>query len=240
MASDDFPQFTRLPKEIQHEVWKLAVVEENKGRIISLHEDTHRLVPTKSCLLAPSPVFSTTKESRSIAKLVYSTPIAVFKTQRDNTLQEDPDMSQCEEVGKIRISWEHDTFLLGLGFDHFRLCAGAPVPSRFTSTNLTGNDLKKIMNVIEYRNLNSSSQPSFDKDLFAGVDTYYQFKDDYVQYRRVSAFNLIDGYLERVDRNVQGSNMQRWLANQLLGPMFLRSSQDPEDVKEEPHADQEE
>ncbi|KAK8078878.1 hypothetical protein PG994_002685 [Apiospora phragmitis] len=83
VAAQHFPQFSHLPKEIQFMIWKLAVIEENKGRILCLHKDTN--------------LFRTTKESRSIATMVYSTLIAIVETHCDAMVVK-PRMDQCEAL----------------------------------------------------------------------------------------------------------------------------------------------
>ncbi|KAK8112916.1 hypothetical protein PG984_013442 [Apiospora sp. TS-2023a] len=176
MALDDFPQFTRLPKELQHEVWKLAVVEENKGRILCLHKDTNRVIPTMSRLLAPSPVFRVTQQSRFIAKMVYSTPLTIVKTPpHRKALEEHFSTENCDEVGTIRISWEHDTFLLGYGFSDFRFFSEIMLGGRFTTAPMADDDLKKVKNVIEFQDHQSSPHKivKFDTNRFPRVDTYY-------------------------------------------------------------------
>lgn len=70
-----------------------------------IHNNTHRIIPNASRLLAPSPVFSATKESRVIAKMVYSTPLTIFKTPSLNALIKGPELDPCEAAGTIRISW---------------------------------------------------------------------------------------------------------------------------------------
>ncbi|KAK8062578.1 hypothetical protein PG997_014675 [Apiospora hydei] len=155
MTAKRFPKFSRLPKELQCMIcvsqWKMAVVEENKDRVLCLHDDTQRIIATPSRLLAPSPVFRTTKDSRYIALMVYSTSLTIVKTDC-HALAQDPSMYPCEAVGTLRISWEHDIFLLGFAFRDFRTVYPSgyyevPVPvgvcDNFASTKIPDSDLEK-------------------------------------------------------------------------------------------------
>ncbi|KAK8113065.1 hypothetical protein PG984_013591 [Apiospora sp. TS-2023a] len=69
-----FPQFTRLAPELRQMIWDSALENEAENRIVLVHRDSLRVVPSKSLI---SPLKSVNKESRKRALEHYNVKIDI-------------------------------------------------------------------------------------------------------------------------------------------------------------------
>lgn len=208
--------------------------------MLCLNKDTNRVILTNSRLLAPSPVFSASKESRVIALMVYSTPLTVVKTHC-KALEEHFSTEKCDEVGVIRISWEHDTFMLGVGFADFRSVSELILGGRYATTTIADGDLKKIKNAIEFQDHppHPHTFATFDTNRFPGVNTYYyiQGTSEYVTIKRHILICCFIGFFDRI-RGSSASKLIAGLKDLMVGPVRVsngrktleKSSKSPEQI----------
>ncbi|KAK7995807.1 hypothetical protein PG991_015274 [Apiospora marii] len=132
----DFSYFTKMPMELQVEVWRHALHEEAKQRVVLLH-DTH-VIPRPSLI---SPLLSVDRMSRIEALRFYPVALKVVdlpkfvapsfpregpfglrhrvRQQRMSLMFErrlDDLVPHSASRGTVRLSPAHDTFIIGLDF----------------------------------------------------------------------------------------------------------------------------
>ncbi|KAI1501376.1 hypothetical protein F5X99DRAFT_409160 [Biscogniauxia marginata] len=82
MAS--FTPFSRLPTELRHMIWELAIEEESKHRLVLLDVLIKRITPTSSLV---SPFLTTCHQSRHVALKHFNTTVEVFRMPRSERIR---------------------------------------------------------------------------------------------------------------------------------------------------------
>ncbi|KAK8006902.1 HET-domain-containing protein [Apiospora arundinis] len=71
-----FSNFRRLPAETRDHIWKDALDEEAKDRLLFVHGGTHRVMPTQNNV---SSIMSVNREARGVALARYTTTIPIYE-----------------------------------------------------------------------------------------------------------------------------------------------------------------
>ncbi|KAK8022549.1 hypothetical protein PG993_013316 [Apiospora rasikravindrae] len=72
----EFVKFPKFPPEIRDKIWKEAVSEEADGRLVFVHKDTLRVLPTRNSI---SPLLSVNAEARQVALKHYNVRLPIFR-----------------------------------------------------------------------------------------------------------------------------------------------------------------
>ncbi|KAK8063637.1 hypothetical protein PG996_008289 [Apiospora saccharicola] len=125
-TATEFSIFPQLPVEIRLQIWKEAVLEEYRDRILLLDETAHRIVITRELQKPFRAVFHANFESRSVANELFPLrlPVHAFTQQMRTDLwyyqwviEHNVQPQQLSPLeGEIPVSLERDHFLLGLGW----------------------------------------------------------------------------------------------------------------------------
>ncbi|KAK8112909.1 hypothetical protein PG984_013435 [Apiospora sp. TS-2023a] len=129
-TATEFSLFPQLPAEIRLQIWKEAVLEEYRDRILLLDETTHRIVITRELQTPFRAVFHANFESRGVANELFPLrlPVHAFTKQMRTDLwyyqwviehsvqPQQPPPLEGGPLGEIPVSLERDHFLLGLGW----------------------------------------------------------------------------------------------------------------------------
>ena len=113
----EFHPFNNLPAELRVAIWKLAILEHNRDRMVLVNEHTLKIIGTKN--IACSPHFRVSSESREVALVLYPLRLPLHWLQRthpdsggihyvaeDATLSDEPPTQHA-----IYINTERDIFV---------------------------------------------------------------------------------------------------------------------------------
>ncbi|KAI1756298.1 hypothetical protein F4782DRAFT_550155 [Xylaria castorea] len=170
-----FSLFAQLPPELRIMIWEISILEYHRDRLVPMNEETKRIICFR--ILACSPHFSATWESRKVATDLY--PIRLPVSRMVSTVRRIPrvvddtigsDISKYPPKGAIYISFERDIFVFGIDvltssfFDiklrsrKRRLDGGRKFGWRSPSLSLPQcQSVKRVMllNMIDWRELES-------------------------------------------------------------------------------------
>ena len=115
----EFHLFNQLPAELRVAIWKLAILDHNRDRLLLVNEHTNRImcIQNNAC----SPHFRVSSESRDVARDLYPIRLPVFSLQKSHPqdpmhiyVVEDADLvGRAPPQHAVYISTEHDVFVLG-------------------------------------------------------------------------------------------------------------------------------
>lgn len=175
-APPTFPQFAKFPCELRLAIWREATLEANKDRIVLMDHHRDRCLRV-SDQLRPAAVFMATRESRQVARSIYTTRLDVFSLCTFGTdgavgaaneadfFMEEYDPVDFKHMGVVYISLQHDRFAAiepddEIYEEDYDLTGLA---SRLTSSRLSRQDLAYVENIMQIETLMTG-------DLWNGAD----------------------------------------------------------------------